>query len=209
MAVGAWFLLPAFYVLRSVMGYHPTPKKEPLRNFPMGKMHGLGLSMGASSPMTTKRSVSASISMGLTPHVFTAPHVSTSAPFVAQNPTTPSHTHADPGSSEFWTIARPPHLFYPDFTLAIALRPSFSPSIHVLPDIFSRVITPYSPAAFHALLAKYDLTPAYPLLVHNLNNGFPLGPMPPLNSTHIMTDSMWNFMWSSPSSIWISCGFKS
>ncbi|PPQ88522.1 hypothetical protein CVT25_009979 [Psilocybe cyanescens] len=151
-------------------------------------MLGLGLSMGASSPTTTKKSASDLTFAGLTHHVRMAPPASTFVPSVARNLITPSPTHVVQGTDDFLSIAKPPLLFYPDFTSVIALRPSFSPFIHVLPEVFSRVITPYSSSAFHALLSKFNLTSAYPSLVHNLDHGFPLGPMPTLKSTHIMNN---------------------
>lgn len=58
------------------------------------------------------------------------------------------------------------------------------------PDKFSRlldiIVQPYDADAFHNLLNKHNLSAAYPHLVRNLRQGFPLGRMPLLSSTIII-----------------------
>lgn len=82
-----------------------------------------------------------------------------------------------------------PHLFlsYSDFSGTIHRRP-LPPSISSLPDIeiFERIIHPYNTPAFEELLNKHSLTQHYPFLINNLNYGFPLGNLPPLQSTIVI-----------------------
>ncbi|PPQ87735.1 hypothetical protein CVT25_014420 [Psilocybe cyanescens] len=184
--VGARSLLSASYVQRSAIPSPVTPGIKSQLSFLMGKMRGHDLSMADSSPPTTRRSASASTSGAPIPLADMEPPVSTSAPSAVPSPTTPSHLHAVQELEDFLSVARPPRLAYPDFTAFIARRPSFSPSLHVLPDVFARIIMPYSASAFRSLLIKHDLLSSYPLLVYNLEHGFPLGPMPSLNSTYIL-----------------------
>jgi hypothetical protein len=88
--------------------------------------------------------------------------------------------------TEFSVVASPPRLSYPSFLPFIHLRPSFNPSLHQLPDIFTKIVCPYDVTAFASLLDKHNLTECYPHLLHNLRHGFPLGRMPPLSSTVII-----------------------
>ena len=87
---------------------------------------------------------------------------------------------------DFLSAARPPRLFYPNFSPFVIHRPSFNPEFHILPALFDRVIHPYNPDAFDILLRKHNLSDSYPLLISNLRNGFPLGLMPEIPQTNIL-----------------------
>ena len=52
-------------------------------------------------------------------------------------------------------------------------------------EVFSKIIHPYNAYAFEQLLAKHDLSPAYPLLVHQLRHSFSLGIFPKIQQTVI------------------------
>ena len=96
---------------------------------------------------------------------------------------------APPTIEEFLALARPPHLIYSDFSPYIISCPPFDPSLHLHDNIFSRLIHPYDPIAFQFMLNKHKLAPFYPLLVDNLQNGFPLGHMPPISQTVIIPNN--------------------
>ncbi|KAJ7574239.1 hypothetical protein C8J56DRAFT_803313, partial [Mycena floridula] len=102
-------------------------------------------------------------------------HTSTNAPSVVSAPTTPSRGSAvgDP-VNRFLSISDPPSLVYHDFTDSIHLRPTFNPSLHIFPEVFSRIHQPYSVSAFQSFLVKHNLTQQYSLLANNLTRGFPL-----------------------------------
>lgn len=69
----------------------------------------------------------------------------------------------------------PPHpkLIYTDFSSVIRRRPRPVSSLSNHVEMYERVVTPYSSAAFAHLLDKFNLSESYPLLVSNLNNSFP------------------------------------
>ena len=87
---------------------------------------------------------------------------------------------------EFLSVSHLPTLTYPSFSSLITQRPPFDASIHDRPDLFDKIICPYNADAFNLLLNKHDLTRFYPDLITNLRHGFPLGPMPDLQTTHII-----------------------
>ena len=87
---------------------------------------------------------------------------------------------------EFMHLAHPPRLPYPSFNSFIHHRPPFDQATHLQPNIFSKIICPYDAHALEHLLAKHSLTDAYPHLVHNIQNGFPLGRMPMLSTTVVI-----------------------
>jgi len=108
---------------------------------------------------------------------------------VAPRPTTLSPSSAVPLKSKFERFldaARPPRLIYTDFSPFIIHHPTFNPRHHLFPEIFDRIIHPYDSNSFDTFLHKHNLSNSYPLLVSNLRNGFPLGPMPELSSTNII-----------------------
>lgn len=79
-------------------------------------------------------------------------------------------------------------LSYRDFSTTIIHRNPFTSCKDTLQhsdDIYSRIIHPYDPDAFHHFILKHDLSYFYSILVTNLKNGFPLGAMPPLTDTVI------------------------
>jgi len=94
---------------------------------------------------------------------------------------------ADPKTPEaFLLTSKPQSLLYPSFTSSIIPRPTFDANIHAYPDVFDRIVTPYDANAFAFFLDKHTLSLSYPLLVSNLRNGFPLGPMPNLLVTSVL-----------------------
>jgi hypothetical protein len=87
---------------------------------------------------------------------------------------------------DFFQAAPPPQLVYPSLLDTVVRRPLFDSSLHLHPDLFDKIVTPYHASAFDALLTQLDLTGSYPDLVTCLLGGFPIGDMPPLSSTHII-----------------------
>lgn len=79
-----------------------------------------------------------------------------------------------------------PKLIYPDFSSLIHQRPQPTFALNKDIELYKRVVTPYDSAAFAHLLDKFNLSESYPLLVANLNNGFPLGNLPLLTQTTII-----------------------
>ena len=113
-------------------------------------------------------------------------NVSTFAPSAAPKVTTPSPGLAVQAPTEFSVVANPPRLSYPSFLPFIRFHPTFNPSLHQLPNIFTKIVCPYNVSAFALLLDKHNLTESYPHLLRNLQYGFPLGRMPTLSSTVII-----------------------
>ena len=100
----------------------------------------------------------------------------TFAPGVGARPIMPSRTPVAPAlrpDCAWWS--RPHLLCYPDLLSKIAHRPVFDPAAHSFPEIFFKVVHPYDPDTFERLLAKHDLSSAYPLLAFQLCHSFPLG----------------------------------
>lgn len=91
-----------------------------------------------------------------------------------------------PPTDSFRTKAVPLSLSYPHLHSSVVRRPVFDSSLHSRPDIFSKIIHPYNTDAFELLLGKHNLLEAYPDLVRNLREGFPIGPMPLLAVTNIL-----------------------
>ena len=104
---------------------------------------------------------------------------------VVTNRTMPSPAPAGP-IDIFLNTSCPPTLTYPSFSNLIIQCPLFNGSIHSHPDIFTKIVCPYNTNTLATLLDKHNLTTNYPDLVTNLQHGFPLGPMPKLNCTHIL-----------------------
>ncbi len=75
---------------------------------------------------------------------------------------------------------------YTDFTSSLNLRPLLPTSTSSDSEIYNCVIHPYNATAFSKLLETCSLTEQFPLLVDNLNNGFPIGNLPPLTETVII-----------------------
>jgi len=115
---------------------------------------------------------------------------STSVPFVAANPITPSPgLVASSPSEDFFTVACPPPLSYTDFLHSVIPRFPLASSTTQHSSIFERILHPYNADAFHFLLKKHCLLSAYPLLTENLSHGFPLGHMPALTEMVILPNS--------------------
>lgn len=79
-------------------------------------------------------------------------------------------------------------LSYTDFSANISELSRPIPP-HALPgdsEIYERIIHPYNTPVLETLLSRHQLLDDYPLLMHNLNHGFPLGRMPMLTSTVII-----------------------
>ncbi|CAK5269917.1 unnamed protein product, partial [Mycena citricolor] len=57
-------------------------------------------------------------------------------------------------------------------------------------ELFNWVIHPYSTIDFERLLTKHDLLDCYPHLIHNLTHGFPLGRLPILDHTIVISNHM-------------------
>lgn len=164
-AVGAWPLyLSAFSVQRLNTHSLLIPRTKSLQNFPMRKMHRLGLRMCNFFPMTTKKYALLTTSEALATllHMDTAQPAFMSVLSVAQNPTMPFSLHAVQDHSEFFHFAKPIHLSYPDFTSFIAHCPSFLSKLYILPNVFSRIVTLYLFSAFQSLLSKFNLTSSHP-----------------------------------------------
>lgn len=83
-------------------------------------------------------------------------------------------------------MAVPLSLSYPRLHSSVVRRPPFNLSIHSRPDLFSKIVHPYNISAFESFLDKHNLVGVYPDLIRNLQEGFPIGPMPPLANTHIL-----------------------
>jgi hypothetical protein len=98
----------------------------------------------------------------------------------------PSSGNAAVNPEDFLTTATPPQLSYPHLRPSIIPRPLFNPSRHSHPELFNKIVCPYNADAFELMLAKHNLTSAYPDLVTNLRSGFPLGVMGSLVETHIL-----------------------
>jgi hypothetical protein len=79
-----------------------------------------------------------------------------------------------------------PPLPYRNFSDTVRHRPTLPDNSPSDIELFERIVHPYNANAFEAALHKHHLTSSYPLLVHNLSHGFPLGPMPPLYNSIII-----------------------
>ncbi|KAF8823974.1 hypothetical protein HHX47_DHR9000276 [Lentinula edodes] len=101
--------------------------------------------------------------------------------------TTPSRTLVAPDLIEaFLKLSILPTLSYYDFSDAIHFRLPL-PNTH--PDfieLYERVVTPYNADEFEKALVSCNISHHYPLLLHNLRRGFPLGHLPPLHETIII-----------------------
>jgi hypothetical protein len=89
----------------------------------------------------------------------------------------------------FASLAEPELLQYKDFSSTIHQR---YPRPHISnehKDIFHRIVTPYDADTFRLELDKHNLSGDYPLLVHNLKHGFPIGDMPSLEETIIIPNA--------------------
>ncbi|KAJ2917970.1 hypothetical protein MD484_g2463, partial [Candolleomyces efflorescens] len=89
----------------------------------------------------------------------------------------------------FSSLAEPELLRYKDFSSSIRQR---HPRPHIsqqYKDIFHRIVTPYDPDAFELELSNHNLSSDYPLLVHNLKYGFPIGDMPELGETIVIPNA--------------------
>ncbi len=159
----------------------PLPKTNSL----MARASGQNPSITVPALPTIKTSASTSTLASHAPAPM-APNVFMSAPFVVPRATMPSPGLAVQAPIEFAAVAGPPRLLYPSFLPFIHHCPPFNPSLHQLPDVFTKIVCPYNVTAFASLLEKHNLTKSYPQLVHNLQQGFPLGRMPPLPSTIII-----------------------
>lgn len=91
-----------------------------------------------------------------------------------------------PRHESFSSLAVPPLLSYPRLLSSVIRRPSFDPLLHASPDVFSKIVHPYSCDAFQYFLAKHSLLDAYPDLITFLRDGFPIGAMPNLDTTNIL-----------------------
>ncbi|RXW16082.1 hypothetical protein EST38_g9772 [Candolleomyces aberdarensis] len=86
-------------------------------------------------------------------------------------------------------VSIPELLRYKDFSSSVHQR---HPQPHIpdeRKDIFHRIITPYNPDSFQLELDAHNLSGDYPLLVHNLRHGFPIGNMPKLEETIIIPNA--------------------
>ncbi|KAJ7579844.1 hypothetical protein C8J56DRAFT_745454, partial [Mycena floridula] len=102
-------------------------------------------------------------------HVCLDPRTSTNVLSVASTPIMPSHGSAVDALNDFLSISTPLILIYHDFSDSVHHRPSFDPSLHIFPDLFTRIHQPYSIPAF-----QHFLTEQYSLLITNLSHGFPI-----------------------------------
>ena len=119
---------------------------------------------------------------------------------VANRVTTPSPGSAAsqlaPIESDFTLAACSPLLQYIDFSSSLILRLPFPSSLPNHSAIFNRVSHPYDPDAFDFFLTKHGLLDYYPLLSINLQNGFPLGHMPPLLHTIVFPNNPSSFLYT-------------
>lgn len=90
---------------------------------------------------------------------------------------------------DFFSVACPLPLSYTDFSLSIVPRPPLAFSTAHHSSIFERIAHPYNSDAFDSLLLKHGLYSAYPLLSDNLRHGFPLGRMPALLESVILSNN--------------------
>lgn len=58
------------------------------------------------------------------------------------------------------------------------------PPSHVS-DVCNRIVTPYNADTYELLLHEYNLTHVYPSLIFNLQHGFPIGDILPIDKTYI------------------------
>jgi hypothetical protein len=146
--------------------------------------------MGASSARpTTERFASSGTSSAALDTVHTETNGHTSVPSVETSDTMRCQAPVGPPPSEsFLDVARPPALSYPSFSTTIIPCPPFDPDIHSHPDILNKIVHPYNADAFDLFLDRHNLRHAYPELVSNLRNGFPIGRMPSLTSTNVIAN---------------------
>ncbi|KAF5381168.1 hypothetical protein D9757_009423 [Collybiopsis confluens] len=101
--------------------------------------------------------------------------------------TTPSVGLAEASQLDhFLQLCTPPILLYHDFADFILNRPPLPNTPLDYIELYNRIVTPYNADEFERLLDLYHLSAQYPILVHNLRHGFPLGKMPLLTETIIM-----------------------
>ena len=168
-----------------------VPTTTTTKNLPLSlTTSGLGQKFGTASLLTNPTSKSAFPSTSAAPTVANVPTLETpvfiAAPSVEARPTTLSHGLVEPGPLPDVQLIPHTHLLnYPDLSSLIHRRPIYDPALHLSPNIFSRIIHPYDPDAFERALADCNLTHAYPNLVNQLRNGFPLGNLPEITHTII------------------------
>jgi hypothetical protein len=181
----------ASYVRRGAIQFSHMSRTHPQLSSTTANLPGQNSLINPSDPLTTVTYASIGTSRA-TVRIATTPRASafTSALSVVKlTQHSPGHAAAAPPTlEEFLLVAQPPHLQYPDFTDSIVPRPFFDPIIHLHQEIFDRIHHPYNTDAFESSLIKFNLMDRYPRLVHNLRHGFPLGNMPPLIHTVILSN---------------------
>ncbi|KAF8823347.1 hypothetical protein HHX47_DHR10000429 [Lentinula edodes] len=110
-----------------------------------------------------------------------------SAPSAEAMGTMPSRTRVAPDLIEaFLELSIPPTLSYYDFSDAIHFRSPLPNTCPEFIELYERIVTPYNADEFEKALLACNISHHYPLLLHNLRRGFPLGHLPPLHETIII-----------------------
>jgi hypothetical protein len=87
---------------------------------------------------------------------------------------------------EHITNPSPISLLYVDLRPFVHARPPLVGPGEAFSSLLDRIVQPYGTVAFRDLLERHNLSAAYPDLVRNLSEGFPLGRLPVLDSTVII-----------------------
>jgi hypothetical protein len=144
--------------------------------------------MAPCATQTVRKSVSGGTSATTLPAI-TGKTDSTFVPSAAA-PTTPSpglaaqSTPTSEGLLHFFSHSTKV-LSYTDFSSSIVPR-IFNSDLHSNSHVFSKIISPYSAAAFNFFLCKHNILYLYLSLTRNLVSGFPIGFMPEITKTTII-----------------------